>query len=493
MPTLFEILNRFSKPPVDLWSFYIYMKEHYGGVEYLEFWLDCAAHTALCKEVARGMIHDQSASNAGSDPAHSGSLDPDEAFGRPLPAAMMSPTRNGSNRQDFEKASPSSSVLFDILQGNALDMRGDSPRTSYNASNNASNSTSNEERDGFDATEGLKRYSTVSNERARNKRNTVSRLSEILDNMLMPQYPSATATSPTRERIPSQDFASDEIITEAKSSPQQRTLEESFTPSKKFMTPLGDQFGSPLRKPPATPPPQVTLISQTRQQNFNPTSPNHGLNGFSPQGPARPKASILKKPIHDSALRIISIYLMPKSTKEIELPNDQRGWSMAEDIRQLIHIPGGLDNPKIFESATTYVFEALEREALPGFLVQRALSNVQPVSSTLRLIGGLVALFGAFWLSFVFVLLDWVPKSHRCWVILPFSFGWYLTLTGLYRLDPLLALAKLGEQDGGGLIKVQEKFVWKMLRKRGTFVLVSTVLLSAAFCVLFIFVPGHRL
>lgn len=40
--------------------------------------------------------------------------------------------------------------------------------------------------------------STVSEERVRNKRDTMSRLSEILDNLHMPEYPDATATSPSR-------------------------------------------------------------------------------------------------------------------------------------------------------------------------------------------------------------------------------------------------------------------------------------------------------
>lgn len=485
MPTLFEILNRFSKPPVDLWSFYIYMKEHYGGVEYLEFWLDCAAHAALCKKIARGSMHDHSSSNTSKNSALMDSNNQIEAYDRPFSAAMMSPTRNASYSEDFEKPSPCSSILLDVLQDKVLDTNRDASKIS--------NNISYEERDGFKTAEVVKRYSSLSNERAINKQNTVSRLSEILDNMLMPEYPGATATSSTRERVSSQDFDKQEMTEKVKSPTQHEIQREGSTPPNNLKIGLRDQFGGPLGLPPATPPPQLTLISNAHQRNVNPTHPNHSINGFSPQGVSRPKANIVKQPIHDSALRIINIYLMPKSAKEIELPNDQQGWSMAEDIRQLIHIPGGLNNPKIFENATTYVFEALEREALPDFLVQRALSNVQPVSSTLRLIGGLIALFGAFWLAFVFVLLNWEPKSNRCWVILPFSFGWYLTLTGLYRLDPLLALLSLGEQDGGGLMKVQEKFVWKMLRKRGLFVLVSTVLLSAAFCVLFIFVPGHRL
>jgi hypothetical protein len=38
LPTLFEVLSRRTLPPVDLFSFYIYMRDQQRAVDYLDFW-----------------------------------------------------------------------------------------------------------------------------------------------------------------------------------------------------------------------------------------------------------------------------------------------------------------------------------------------------------------------------------------------------------------------------------------------------------------------
>lgn len=43
LPTLFEVLSRRTLPPVDLFSFYIYMRDQQRSVDYLDFWYDWAA------------------------------------------------------------------------------------------------------------------------------------------------------------------------------------------------------------------------------------------------------------------------------------------------------------------------------------------------------------------------------------------------------------------------------------------------------------------
>jgi hypothetical protein len=37
-PTLFEVLSRKTLPPLDLFSFYIYMRDQQRSVDYLDFW-----------------------------------------------------------------------------------------------------------------------------------------------------------------------------------------------------------------------------------------------------------------------------------------------------------------------------------------------------------------------------------------------------------------------------------------------------------------------
>jgi hypothetical protein len=38
LPNLWEVLSRQTKPPVDLFSFYIYMRDAQRSVDYLDFW-----------------------------------------------------------------------------------------------------------------------------------------------------------------------------------------------------------------------------------------------------------------------------------------------------------------------------------------------------------------------------------------------------------------------------------------------------------------------
>lgn len=40
LPTLFEVLSRRTLPPVDLFSFYIFMRDQQRSVDYLDFWYD---------------------------------------------------------------------------------------------------------------------------------------------------------------------------------------------------------------------------------------------------------------------------------------------------------------------------------------------------------------------------------------------------------------------------------------------------------------------
>jgi hypothetical protein len=65
--------------------------------------------------------------------------------------------------------------------------------------------------------------------------------------------------------------------------------------------------------------------------------------------------------------------------------------------------------------AKDYVFQAMERDAFPGFLRMKALGNLIPPTLVMRLIIGLIAMFGAFWTGFVLIFLD-MSRSIRCTV-----------------------------------------------------------------------------
>lgn len=50
LPTLFEVLSRRTLPPVDLFSFYIFMRDQQRSVDYLDFWYASAArYAAYCR------------------------------------------------------------------------------------------------------------------------------------------------------------------------------------------------------------------------------------------------------------------------------------------------------------------------------------------------------------------------------------------------------------------------------------------------------------
>lgn len=54
LPTLYEVLNRKTESPVDLWNFYIFMRDQ-NSVDYLDFWIDVVTHLRHCKEYVKGL------------------------------------------------------------------------------------------------------------------------------------------------------------------------------------------------------------------------------------------------------------------------------------------------------------------------------------------------------------------------------------------------------------------------------------------------------
>ncbi|KUJ24148.1 putative RGS domain protein [Mollisia scopiformis] len=55
LPTLFEVLARRTLAPVDLYFFYIYMRDQKRAVDYLDFWLDVAQHMSMCRLYVRDL------------------------------------------------------------------------------------------------------------------------------------------------------------------------------------------------------------------------------------------------------------------------------------------------------------------------------------------------------------------------------------------------------------------------------------------------------
>jgi hypothetical protein len=60
-------------------------------------------------------------------------------------------------------------------------------------------------------------------------------------------------------------------------------------------------------------------------------------------------------------------------------------------------------------------------------------------------------------------------------------------------LDPILALVGLSEYTFFNFARIKEPFVRQLLIKRAWMVLATVILIDAALCCLFIFVPSKRL
>lgn len=122
-----------------------------------------------------------------------------------------------------------------------------------------------------------------------------------------------------------------------------------------------------------------------------------------------PGHTVARADIKSSAEKILYTFLLPGAEREITLPG-----SITDDVTRAIE-EDGRDDPEVFDVAKDYVFQAMERDAFPGFLRMKALGNLIPPTLVLRLIVGLVAMFGAFWAGFVLIFLD-KSRLTKCWV-----------------------------------------------------------------------------
>lgn len=140
-------------------------------------------------------------------------------------------------------------------------------------------------------------------------------------------------------------------------------------------------------------------------------SPNVSNSGNNVTDSNSPGHNVLRDDIRASAEKILYTFLLPGAEREITLPG-----SITHDITAAIE-EYGRDDPEVFDVAKDYVFQAMERDAFPGFLRMKALGNLIPPTLIMRLIIGLIAMFAGFWTAFVLIFLD-KSRLTRCWVSL---------------------------------------------------------------------------
>lgn len=176
--------------------------------------------------------------------------------------------------------------------------------------------------------------------------------------------------------------------------------------------------------------------------------------------------------VRASAEKILYTYLLRGSEREIVLPEP-----ILNAIQHAIE-EAGRDDPEVFNDARDYVFQAMERDAFPGFLRSKALGNLVPGSVMARLVLGLLSMFGGFWAAFALIFLDIKPRGTRLWLILPFFLGVYCLMAHQYSLDPIMGILGISEYSFLSFMKVREPYVKKLLIKRSLWILALTVVIG---------------
>lgn len=152
--------------------------------------------------------------------------------------------------------------------------------------------------------------------------------------------------------------------------------------------------------------PQSSLGSQSaRRFPSNEQTPRRS-SGTNNESPGH---TVARPDIRASAEKILYTYLLPGAEREIVLPEE-----MVNTIINLIE-DDGRDDPEVFDPAKDYVFQAMERDAFPGFLQAKALGNLVPLTILARLTFSLISFGGGFWGAWYVVLSD-QPRHIRCWV-----------------------------------------------------------------------------
>ena len=160
--------------------------------------------------------------------------------------------------------------------------------------------------------------------------------------------------------------------------------------SRNFSRPSGE------KPPPSERLPRPSYVSTDPRTDSN--SPGH---------------TVARADIKASAEKILYTFILPGSEREIVLPESI--------LNRIIHSieEESRDDPEVFDDAKDYVFQAMERDAYPGFLQAKALGNLVPLSVLIRLVLGLCILMAGFWGGFYMILTD-KPRHIRCWVSFTF-------------------------------------------------------------------------
>ncbi|KAL7412490.1 RGS domain-containing protein [Mrakia frigida] len=232
-----------------------------------------------------------------------------------------------------------------------------------------------------------------------------------------------------------------------------------------------------------------------------------GIGGKRRSGGAAPmviprSSAITRGELLLSAERIYARYLLQGGEKEIYLPPSLRinsfplpaqlshtdSTSLQTDAQSLASVPDMFLNQK------AYVHTCLVQDAFPRFLRAKAFGNLTPATAFVRMLLGLLVLWGGLVAALCFVFLDIKPRSLRLTLLVPFYLSSHLLLSSLYALDPLLVLLfNKSETTPLRHLPLQEVYVRKLLRKRSLGLELAILVLMAVGLLIWYWIPGHRL
>lgn len=436
-PTLFEILNKKTQSPLDLWSFYTYMRDEENAINYLDFWIDTVQHINLCKAYVKGLrdslaynnkvkesekvndildsirnntmenLNVRNSTNLNNSTESAVNL-PGMEMGPPHTSFTADATESNRNSQNSSRNSRSSSILLDLLMKNNL----------------------LEEQDPHRLSMFLRGESAIrtSDPLANAKINELRRKSQIF------------AKSGSALNLATANEADKSNFRVSKINPE---MVETF----------------------------IQFDLDEKNRSFEET--HH----------------ISRQELRNSSKQILDTYFKPYAENQIDIPPN-----MIEKVRYALERQGR-DDPEVFDEAREYVFKKMELAAYPNFLRNNALKNVTKQSALWRLLISMVCGLGAFWTGYTLIFMDYQPKPTRAVVVIPFFFMSYFFFSSFYRIDPILCFSGYCESTAsdGGLAPLKEPYVRKLLRKRSIFVLIVLCLVAAAFSVIFALVPGRRL
>lgn len=544
LPTLGEILANKSKSPVDLFTFYQFMQDVEGRVDYLDFWFDLINHLNLCKHYVKGLrdsivrqsSHFQSNSQRQSQPirddtsvASGSNHQAQRNSSSSRPNSSTTPTRgafqfrnsNPISEKSTKHKSLSSSILLDLIINDNILEENDSHRLSAflrgdinldnldpklkdlieqynaeieaneNANRGAAPSSQNPNSPGYSGGMGRSSPSFLSN----------TRLSG--SSFHPPNHPQEPKRVSSHSGLLHDDDDSIDHFPHSNDSSYENQLDigqadqavnasqyVSLQSGRKSDTSV-DKLKHDYPQPQSPYARQFNNINSQRHSNKRESTVNPSLlERLIRDSPATSHGSfITRENLRESSHNLLLKYFVEDSEKNLNLPPQVNSY-----IIKLIEVDGR-DDPDVFNYVKHYVFNRLENDHLPKFLDFMATRNINH-SNFGRIIAGFFFLFIAFWVSFILVFLNY-RKGLRPVIVLPFLLAFYLIISSIYLIDPVMAwfgiLETFSKKNGQSLIRVREKFVYNFILKRSLWVLFIILVFTTIMTILFSLVPGHRL